>query len=336
MDYSERWSGAPLSLSALAPSPGLRCELCGKTFRTSATYQAHCESLKHRAREAQADQHSPVKKSPTSKSGTSTSNAQIKAALNTPGARGAQALYDIGLEFARTGRGMEAQKCLAQCIQQLPPISSSMGRVMIEFKARLILSRIAWSTSQTEAQTQLMAAMSTMSQSGHPPPVSAFEAVPSLAELDILATEWRASLRLPDLWTSFVAVGREFGARLNAKQVSFPGAALLWIAGSYDFASAAFGGMELFGHLQEALLRAGMLEACLDACIAHPNPALQRRLAVAAVGTNALEVRDLALAATAWDLDRLDALSFSPDWSEVNRSRARNAVRLLSSAGFIS
>ncbi len=131
VDYTEAYAQPPLALAALAESPLLRCDLCKKTFKSAVTLASHVESAKHRKREAEAQKLSPAKRSPARK------NLQVlEQQANQLGAtvRAAQALYDVGTQYAQHGEGAEAQRCLAKSLALLPPLAAEtpVPRVMIE------------------------------------------------------------------------------------------------------------------------------------------------------------------------------------------------------------
>ena len=87
---------------------------------------------------------------------------------------------------------------------------------------------------------------------------------PAIEQLDEMRQIWRADLRLDELWSVIAETAREFGARMSAREPSFPAAALLWLGENYDFAAILFKAMELPGLQQEALWRAKLLPECLE------------------------------------------------------------------------
>jgi hypothetical protein len=323
-DFTEAYAQPPLALAALAESPLLRCDLCKKSFKSAVTLASHVESAKHRKREAEAQKLSPAKRSPARK------NLQaLEQQANQLGAtaRAAQALYDVGMQYAQHGEAAEAQRCLAKCVGLLPP-GASVPRVMIEVRARLVLARIGWQTSgHTAAAKHLEAALCLFHARDQSPLLCIAGEMAPWKQVLQAATEWSGQLRHPELAQHWADVSREWGSRVCSHAPSVGGAALLLCGKHYAFAATVFDQLKWHGHAGECLLLAVDWQSCVQHCLVHSNVMLLRKCAAV---TGDPFVARLTTAVVAWDLVALDQLSCVPSLDDYQRATVRLALAVLS------
>ena len=293
IDYTERYSGSPLCLSVLYESPGRKCQLCQKTFKSSSseTWQQHIDSAKHKKNESTLLRKSL---SPSKKVGGSPQKNEKKLLLEEKQAlelvaknqknKAAQLFYDIGVMYSAQGSAAKGRKCLEQCLALLPPINEKTGvaRLMIEVKARMIICRMAWGKENSE--DFLFQCSRLFHATG--------AAAPRMQDI----MDWRTMKEKVDTWVSGcrkddvlekqrMEFCEEFGCRLCSHVSSLDGAVLLLCAKSYQHAFTVFNDLELFGHAAHCLFlydhekaqKGSRYRNCVRFCIIHENPMMLRK-----------------------------------------------------------
>jgi hypothetical protein len=329
-DFTVAYSLPPLAHAALVQSPLLRCEVCKKSFKSSETLSAHYESVKHKKREAELQKLSPAKRSPAKRNNTLAALEQQASSMQGP--RAAQAYFDVGVQHAQQGDGASAKRCLVKCLSLLPVIAGlvSVSRVMIEVRCRVILARVAWLSDVRGAMAELDQALSLMHSSNASPfALSKDGCVVSVSHLTEACEHWLRSLRHAELEPHFVALSREWGARITGQLCSFSAAGLLMCGRHYDYAAIVFEGLKLFGHASECLFRQNDIGACVQSCILHSNFVLLRKCASS---SNHPVLKQLAEAYSRWDLASLDHLSCAPNLLDSERELVKLAIAVLSKA----
>ncbi len=324
VDFTQPYGMAPLAQVALAESPLLRCDLCGKSFKSSVTLASHQDSAKHKKREAEAQKLSPAKRSPVRKS---LAALEQRARQLGGGAQAAQAHYDVGMQYAQQGDGADAERCLNRCLALLPPFVPAVPRVMIEVRARVVLARIGWQTPNwAAAKKQLEVALSLFHNDGKSPIFGSDEMV-AVSSMFAAAADWKSACRHADLQPHLASLTREWGSRLCAQTACVAGAFLLLCGGHFDYAATVFDQLKWHGHAAECLFRMCDWRSCVHHCIIHSNPVLLRKCVDATQNGFLKQLTDAVLA---WDLLALEVLCCSTSLNDADRATARQALNVLS------
>lgn len=231
----------------------------------------------------------------------------------------------------KRGGGADCERCMVACLERLPPLgeASSVGRVMIEVKARCVLARVWWVEQRAKALEQVQAVLCALHAQGVAPPLQLTDERGredgdildwSWEEIEGACSAWRKGCRADP---ALQEVAKEFGCRLSVSRGTRAAAALLVAGQCYREAAMVFCDLHLWGHAMRCALLSGKHPYCLEIAIAHPNPVFVRN--------ECLPVFSPALASVArafleWDSHALDVIRVSPETSVAVRTLASMAL----------
>lgn len=330
------WVGEPLSQHREVETLTLGCALCRKTFQSSHTLEQHLESSKHKRMESEGRKSlSPAKKSPGGMSVAALKAREEAAAVEGSAARSAQAYYDVGMEHAKALRGVDCIRCMNSCLARLPVLgeASSVGRVMIEVKARCVLARVYWLNEPQQALAQVKEILRALHRRGEAFPFDPMAAGVVNGDDDAWdrlradCESWRDACRPMDGGAAVLEqVSKEFGCRICIARGTLGGAALLVTGHCYREAAMVFCDLQLWNHAMHCALLSGKHPYCMEIAIAHPNPVFLRNECLPRFSP---ALASLALAFLEWDSHSLDVLRVSPDSTVAVRNLASLALQRL-------